>query len=266
MSLRRRFRRRLPSLVVLASVGFQLIGGGAATARVGTKPSTQRWCGAEGINDLICAMSGSVVVTPSALPPYRASSRARVVSSDSRVRVTPRGEARITFMRQAKCTLGASTEATEIVTRFGGDGPLFWQSHGRSLCTFASGPNKKVGLFCDQASEAEGRCPVIVNTVGQTQVVTRTSNPVIMEFCSGAYAVKVADAFGGGEVSGRSSVGGRVRVTILETESNAETTIATGTETRTETAVHHSINLSASDLAGAGICASPVFRRGRREI
>jgi hypothetical protein len=208
------------------------------------------------------------VVTPSALPPYRASSRARVIGSDSRVRVTPRGGAHITFRRQAKCAFGVSTEATEIVTRFGGDDPLFWQSHGRSLCTFASGPNKKVGLglFCEQASEAEGRCPVIVNTVGQTQVVTRTSNPVVMEFCAGAYAVKVADAFGGSEVSGGTSGGSRVRVTILETESNTETTIATGTETRTETTVHHSISLSASDLAGAGICASPVFRQERREI
>jgi hypothetical protein len=206
------------------------------------------------------------VVTPSALPSYRASSRARVIAPDSRIRVTPGGEAHITFMRQAKCAFGVSTEATEIVTRFGGDDPLFWQSHGRSLCTLTSGPNKEVGLFCEQASEAEGRCPVIVNTVGQTQVVTRTSNPVVMEFCAGAYAIKVADAFGGGEVSGGASEGGRVRVTILETESNTETTSATGTETRTETAVHHSISLSASDLAGAGICASPVFRQERREI
>jgi len=202
------------------------------------------------------------MVTPSASPSYRASSRARVIASDSRVRVTPGGGAHITFMHQAKCALGVSTEATEIVTRFGGNDPLFWQSHGRSLCTFTNGSNKKVGLFCEQASEAEGRCPVIVNTVGQTQVVTRTSNPVVMEFCAGAFAIKVADAFGGGEVSGGTSGSGRVRVTILETESNTETTTATGTET----AVHHSISLSASDLAGAGICASPVFRQQRREI
>lgn len=201
------------------------------------------------------------MVAPSASPPYRASSRARVVASESRVRVTPGGEAHITFMHQAKCAFGVSTEATEIVTRFGDGDSLFWQSHGRSLCTFTSGPNKNVGLFCEQASEAEGRCPVIVNTAGQTQVVTRTSNPVVMEFCAGAYAIKVADAFGGGEVSGGTSGVGRVRVTILETESKTETTIATGMETHTEIEAHHSISLSAADIAGAGICASSVFRQ-----
>lgn len=202
------------------------------------------------------------MVTPSSLPSYRPSLRARVIASDSTVRVTAGGGAHITFMRQAKCAFGVSTEATEIVTRFGGEDPLFWQSHGRSLCTFTSGPNKAVGLFCEHASEAEGRCPVIVNTVGQTQVITRTSNPVVMEFCAGAFAIKVADAFGGGEVSGGTSGSGRVKVTILETDSNTESIIAPGMETT----VHHSISLSASDIAGAGICASPVFRRQRHEI
>jgi hypothetical protein len=201
-----------------------------------------------------------VLVAPPATPPYRAATRAHLVEPGSKVVVSRRGEAHISFMRQATCALGVVTEPTEIVTRFGAQDALFWQAHGQSLCTFASGTRKKLGLFCELATA--GECPVIVSTDGTTQFVTHTSNPAVMEFCSGAFTIRIGNPTDYAEVSASASEQGRVRVSVSESES------ATRTESPSETVVNLGMNISLavtlSNLEGPGPCSSAVFRQQRR--
>jgi hypothetical protein len=240
------------SLVVLIVMAVGLTGVAATMGLALKRKADPQWCGAPGARDLICQIVGQVVTTPIGSPPHSVSRRASVVSPGSEVRVAQYGEAHITFEKQAKCAFGVGSEPTEIVTRYGANHPLFWQRHGLSLCTFAGAPGNEVEFFCEQGSE--GECPVAVSTTGTTEVVTRTSNPVVMEFCSGAFQARVANAYGHSEASASAPVSGRVRLTITDTEEN------------TATSHSGSIGLAVSFMIGPGICASSTFRQQRHDM
>jgi len=221
------------------------------------------WCGVEGSFDQLCVLRGSTTIAPPLLPAIRATKGPTKIAGASAVEVSQGGEARLTFMHQARCLLGTNTEPTDIVTRFG-TGDLFWQSHGRSLCTFSSGSSGDLALFCESAASHE--CPVTVTTRGRTQVITHTSNPVILEFCTGSFSIKRVDQFGMGEVSGSVSGAGRVRVVIEDEDSSSNTTVTNGTEMTSTATINASIGISVTELSATGVCASLSAKRQRSTL
>jgi hypothetical protein len=85
-----------------------------------------------------------------------------------------------------------------------------------------------------------------------------------MEFCSGAFTIRIGNPTDYAEVSASASEQGRVRVSLSESES------ATRTESPSETVVNLGMNISLavtlSNLEGSGPCSSAAFRQQRRSL
>jgi hypothetical protein len=167
------------------------------------------------------------------------------------------------FAHEALCALGVATEPTEIFTRFGLTNPLFWQAHGESLCTFARGARRRLALFCEDGDDRG--CPVMVSTHGTTQVITHTSNPVTLEFCAGAFTIRVGTSANYAETSGAVEGGGRVRVVIDESTTENEV-VTTPNEVSIVTTIDLGLAVTVSDLPGRGQCRTAVFSEQRAQM
>jgi hypothetical protein len=246
-------RKRMSLLVLLAA----LLAPASSVVGAQEPDHTARhttWCGSSSMADEFCLRAGSVSIAPPAGLGFRASHRARVVEPRSRVAVSAHGSARANFGREALCTFGVATEATVIVTRFGAmPNPLFWQEHGESQCTLARGARRKLALFC--AQDPVANCPVVVSTRGTTQVITQTSNPATLEFCAGAFTIRVGVPGDFSEASGAVTGGGRVRAVITEHVSGGIETTPTGTRTVSNS----EFGVKVMFVAGRGPCRASAF-------
>jgi hypothetical protein len=108
------------------------------------------------------------------------------VSSPSTILVSPKGEAKMAFTRDAHCLFGTAYQKTRIKTRFGGPDYVFRQDQGFSKCAFGTGRHKKwVRLFCNKHT-----CQVLVEVDGTATEIS-TSNPATIDVFAGrviAYA------------------------------------------------------------------------------
>lgn len=157
------------------------------------------------------------------------------------VHVDPSALARLTFRRQALCRVGGAPSSTEIVTRFQGQDKLFRQDIGISWCTFASQPDSFLAFFCGYGTD----CPVIVKA-DSSQIRVHTSNPVVIDLCTGSIRVRVATANGTAFGEASASQRGRAHVTIRTT--------ATGVDLRVRL------------VSPGALCSDPVFRAQRRAL
>jgi hypothetical protein len=236
------------SLVVTAAV---LLVGDVATATLGrihvvggAASAAPKWCGERGSDDWICAVKGSVAVTPPANAGTTQLPLGRIQKVEPRtaVRVDPASIARLTFTRQALCRLGPAGSPTHIVTRYAGGGArLYRQDTGISWCSFARKPRSLLPFFCSKDEE----CPVIVTATG-SRVVIYTSNPVVIDVCAGSIHVRVEQDGTVAEATASASSEGRYRVTIRQTQQG--------------------IDLRVERFETRGACTSRVFREQERAL
>ena len=226
----------LVSAMLLAALATPLASEGKGTTRA-------KWCGSPTAADSLCKATGAVVAAaPGKAPRQAAKRRVFSIVPGTTIKAVPRSVAKLTFGRQARCQLGPISSLTEIVTRAGDADSLFLQRNGISFCTFGRS-STVLPFFCN---DMDARCRVLVYVDGTSQTIVHTSNPVVIDLCAGEVSVRIERDFGlaEGSVGAPGSDPGRVRITLLETDSTIELTI--------------------DKRPSPGMCDSPIFGSQRR--
>lgn len=128
--------------LLLVVVGVAQLGGLALAA-----PANE-WCGDDG-SDWLCREEGVVKWND-----HLAGDAARSLQPRSHLWVGAEAAAKVTFRRQAFCTIGEAPVPTKVTTRIGNT--LFQQMSGRASCRGRSGNRFQYDYYCNLS----GRCPV----------------------------------------------------------------------------------------------------------
>ena len=203
---------------------------GAAAATEPTTAASARWCGPRD-GDYACKTRGAVTVESAGARTALQRRRITPIAGGTAIRSEPRSEAKITFGRDALCTVGSRDQRTTLITRWRDRERLFRQDSGQTFCSYGRDVDEPL-LVCGETT----RCPVVVDVSGSTIVLDKprvgqarsaqaageVPRQTIIDVCAGYVSIRVERPDGFVEAGGGGTGIRHHRFVLTETDTSID--------------------------------------------